>query len=126
MRDAESNPDIGEQDTLAAFYVIGKKPHEVISGWIALEDELDEFRKVIFEEMEFTLQIQVEKQNEYSFYYVDLKKKNSLSMIDNQALFEELKKTNNLRIMLLHNSIPIRQVETHPRFCDWLEETDET
>ncbi|MFW9920558.1 MAG: hypothetical protein ACFFED_13220 [Candidatus Thorarchaeota archaeon] len=127
MRDADNDDSssTGEQDTLAAFYVIGKKPHEVISGWIALEEGLDEFRETIFEEMEFTLQTTVEKQNEYNLYFVDSKSKNSLSRIDDQSTFETLKKEEGIRLMLLHSSVDTKQVESHPRFHDWLEETDD-
>ena len=39
--------DSNEPDALGAFYVIGSKPNEVISGWIALEDGKDEFLETI-------------------------------------------------------------------------------
>jgi len=127
MRDADKSTGgtASEQDTLAAFYVIGKNPNEVISGWIALEDGLDEFREIIFEEMEFTLQAKISKQDDYKLFFVDRATRNSLSPIGNQQAFEHLKKMDGIRLMLLHSSVDTKQVESHPRFQDWLEETDE-
>jgi len=44
----EDTTDTNEPDVLAAFYVIGSKPNEVISGWIALEEGKDENDHQIF------------------------------------------------------------------------------
>jgi hypothetical protein len=127
MRDADDNrTDADEgQDALGAFYVIGEKPNEVMSGYIALEDGIDEFCETVFEEMEFTLQVEVKDQKAYSLFYVDTGDKNALKRVIDDKAFDELKKLDKIFLMMLHHSINVKDVESNPRLKDWLEETDE-
>jgi hypothetical protein len=127
MRDADDNrTDADEgQDALGAFYVIGAEPNEVISGWIALEDGIDEFFETVFEEMEFTLQVEVKDQKAYSLFYVDTGDRNALKRVVDDKAFDELKKLDKIFLMMLHHSINVKDVESNPRLKDWLEETDE-
>jgi hypothetical protein len=122
MRDAEREND--DDDALGAFYVIGSKPSESISGWIALEQGKDEFLETIFEEMEYTLQIEIEDQHMYDLYYVDSKKKNQLIVVPDQKVYNHVKELESIMVMVLHKDINITEVENHPRFKDWLEETE--
>lgn len=126
MRDADNEREQGtpNPDALGAFYVIGEKPNEVISGWIALEDGKDEFLETIFEEMEYTLQIEVKDQHMYNLYFVDSSKKNKLTEVPDQESFDKIKKLEQIKVMILHKDIKITDVENHPRFKDWLEETE--
>lgn len=127
MRDAdkdETSTSSG-QDALGAFYVIGEKPNEVMSGLIALEEGIDEFRETVFEEMEFTLQVEVKDQNAYSLFYVDTGDKDTLKRVVDDSAFEELKKMDKIFLMMLHQSVNVKDVESNPRLKDWLEETDD-
>lgn len=127
MRDADRETDTGDtsQDALGAFYIIGKQPHESMSGWIALEDRVDEFLETVFEEMEYTLQVEVKDQNMYNLYFVDTSKNNSLKPVSDQNVFEYVKKLERILVMVLHKDIDASKVESHPRYQDWLEETDD-
>ncbi|MHA1908230.1 MAG: hypothetical protein ACW98Y_13105 [Candidatus Thorarchaeota archaeon] len=126
MRDADKESELGDTDpdALGAFYVIGGKPSEVISGWIALDEGIDEFLETIFEEMEYTLQIEVKDQHMYDLYYVDSKKENTLTVVPDQQGFENVKQLEQIKVMVLHKDINKSDVENHPRFKDWLEESE--
>jgi len=122
--DKEIEPKDSEQDALGAFYIIGKQPHESMSGWIALEDRMDEFLETIFEEMEYTLQVEVKNQHMYDLYFVDTSRNNSLQHVPNQKVFESVKQLERISIMVLHKDVDVSAVVSHPRYQDWLTETD--
>ena len=126
MRDSERErkPDESEQDALGAFYIIGKEPHESMSGWIALEERIDEFLETIFEEMEYTLQVEVKNQHMYDLYSVDTSKNSTLQHVPDQKVFETVKQLERISIMVLHKDVDVGAVVSHPRYQDWLAETD--
>ncbi|MDF1540749.1 MAG: hypothetical protein P1Q69_17770 [Candidatus Thorarchaeota archaeon] len=126
MRDAdkEKESEDSEQDALGAFYIIGKQPHESMSGWIALEERVDEFLEMIFEEMEYTLQVEVKDQNMYDLYFVDTSKNNTLNPVPDQKAFEYVREQEKILVMVLHKEVDTSVVVSHPRYQDWLEEND--
>ncbi|MFW9910240.1 MAG: hypothetical protein ACFFEF_16910 [Candidatus Thorarchaeota archaeon] len=127
MRDADKQSSVkeSEQDSFGAFYVIGNQPNKSISGWIALEDGLDELLETVFEEMEFTLQVEVKDQDMYDVYYVDIKNNNKLTKVPDQKSYDYVKNLERILVMILHKDVLVSDVQNHPRFIDWLEETEE-
>ena len=126
MRDTDKKREQSnsEPDAMGAFYVIGGKPNEVISGWIALEEGVDEFLETIFEEMEYTLQMEVKNQHMYDLYYVDSTKENHLTAVPDQKMFDYVKQLERIMVMVLHKEVDKSEVENHPRFINWLEESE--
>ncbi len=122
--DKEREQEESEQDVLGAFYIIGKQPHESVSGWIALDKRMDEFLEMVFEEMEYTLQVEVKDHNMYNLYFVDTSKNNSLNSVPDQKAFEYVRQLEPILVMLVHKDIDTSAVVSHPRYQDWLEEND--
>jgi hypothetical protein len=60
--------------------------------------------------------------NEYLLFYIDLDEKNNLKEITNELIYQKIKESEEIFIVVLHKDIKYRIIENLPLVFEWFME----
>jgi hypothetical protein len=103
----------------ANFFVLFKDENVSIDGWISLDLTLNKFKSILQGEIEYCWGAEHANMGDYFLFYIDIDKKNDLKEIREEAVYQEVRKLEDIFIVVLHKEIKYRIIESLPLVFDW-------
>ncbi|MFX1376202.1 MAG: hypothetical protein ACFFA0_10340 [Promethearchaeota archaeon] len=103
----------------ANFFVLFKDESVSIDGWISLEQTLSKFILLIQEEIEYCWGAKYAIMDDYTIFYIDIDEKYNLKEIKDEAIYQKVRKLNEIFIVILHKEIKYRIIENLPLVFEW-------
>lgn len=106
-------------EVTAKFFVLAKDESAYISGWIALEENLEQFISVLREEMQYAWNMKDINMDDYPIFHIDIEDNNRLKELNNNQDYQIVKNSKNIYLVILHKEIPYRIIENIPPVFNW-------
>ena len=106
-------------EVTAKFFVLAKDESAYISGWIALEENLEQFISVLREEMQYAWNMKDINMDDYPIFHIDIEDNNRLKELNNNQDYQIVKHSKNIYLVILHKEIPYRIIENIPPVFNW-------
>ena len=99
--------------------LLAKDESAYISGWIALEENLEQFISVLREEMQYAWNMKDINMDDYPIFHIDIEDNNRLKELNNNQDYQIVKHSKNIYLVILHKEIPYRIIENIPPVFNW-------
>ena len=103
----------------ANFFVLFKNESVSIDGWISLELTLNKFITLLQEEIEYCWGEDYADMDDYFLFYIDIDEKNNLKEIRGEEDYQNVRKLEEIFIVVLHKEIKYRIIENLPLVFEW-------
>jgi hypothetical protein len=103
----------------ANFFVLFKDENVSIDGWISLDLTLNKFITVLQGEIEYCWGAEYANMDDYFLFYIDMDEKNNLKELKEEIVYQEVRKLNEIFIVVLHKEIEYRIIENLPLVFEW-------
>ena len=104
------------------FIVVYEDQDIYLYGWIALDKTFDDFCSFLQEEIEYSWGFEYADMNNYLIFYIDMNDKNQLKEISDNQYYQNIRKQDEIFIVVLHKKIKYRIIENIPPVYDWFME----
>jgi len=108
-------------DRAVDLLVVGEFPDQIMEGWLALVNRLDELRAFIIGEIEDALDITILHPEEYRIYNVLQTQEYLLEEIRDQASYGIVQMQSQIFLVALHNTVDPTRFAEDPRLHEWIE-----
>ncbi len=106
-------------DVTCDFIVLHEDREAYLNGWTSLEGSFED----LLENMEFELEAswgsKYAEMDDYIIYYIDVLDKYNLIYLTDNEIFQEIKKLDDVFIVILHKNIKYKIIQNIPVVYNW-------
>jgi len=111
-------------DEICDYIVVNEDEESYLEGWMSLEGSFEELLENLHLLLESAWGSKYANINDYIFYYIDVMDKYNLIYLTNNKIFKEIKKLNEILIVILHKNIKFKIIQNIPVVYDWFMNLD--
>lgn len=107
-------------NSAADLLVVGEFPDQIMEGWLALVDRLEELQAFVIGEIEHALDISILHPKEYRLFNVLQTQEFFLEEIRDQTTYDIIQKQSQIFLVALHNTVDPVRFAQDPRLQEWI------
>ena len=108
-----------EVEVFANFFVLDKDEIGFLEGRIELDESFKSFILYLQEEIRYSWGLEQVNMNDYLLFHIDTTDKNDLKEIKERRYYQQVRKSRDIFIVLLHKDIQSRIIENIPLVFEW-------
>jgi hypothetical protein len=106
-------------DKIFDYIIVHEDEESYLEGWMSLEGSFEELLENLRIILESAWGSKYTSVSDYKFYYIDVLNNYNLIYFTNNKIFEEIKKLNEIFIVILHEKIEFKIIQNIPVVYDW-------
>lgn len=109
-------------EVVGHFFILDDSEESWLYGDIIIDETFDQFRSLVKGEIEFSWGQEFSNLDDYKFYHIDTEDKDNLITINDEEIFQKVRKLEEIFIAIIHNNITYKIIENIPPLFDWYQE----